>query len=185
MKTIVNQLNKVKPLNTQDLEAESTGKFLDFVLEQERTFENKSVAVFNSESGILHIGANLLSPRIICSILDSSQNEAIKSNLSSFNVICDFIQTKTSPFTDKSIDVAILGPALDKLKQTDLSCVECAFKFAKKVYCLFKAEHKQVLLNKFINSLSIGSVQVRMPGSSNYHKQNNSHSEYIVFKVDI
>lgn len=185
MKTIVNQLNKVKLSDTSDIEAQSVYEFLTALLENERSIENKSVVILNSESGILHVGISLLFPKMICSIVQLPLNATQKANISTFNVSCDFILSKSCPFKSQSMDLAILGPLTDKSNCTDLSYIETSTKFAKTTYCLFKSEHKKLFLNKFPDASDLGTLSIRNPESSKYQKQNGRYTEYIIFKVSV
>lgn len=183
MKTVVNQLNKVKLSNTNDIEAESASEFILSVLNNEESLNDKSIVVLNSESGILHVGISLLQPREMCSVIQSSLSDTLKANICTFNVCCDFILSRSCPFKHQSMDVAVIGPMTDKSKYTDLSYVEISTKMAKTVYCMFKSEHKQVLLNKFTNASILGVMKIKNLISSKCDKKNEIYTEYTIFKV--
>ncbi|KAM0680836.1 hypothetical protein GINT2_001110 [Glugoides intestinalis] len=191
MKTIANQLNKVKNFSdstsknqSHDIDANVAAQFLEAIYNEENSFEGKHVVIFNTESGILNIGLSLFSPAAIVSLTSTLPNELFTNNMGIHNVQTDIIVSQKALFKEFIFDIAVIGPSLQKAQQSSLETIKTGKQISKKVYCLFKAEHKGLLIDKYKSCQALRSVQLKLPGSSNYHKQNADFSEYIIFKIE-
>ncbi|ELA41420.1 uncharacterized protein VICG_01525 [Vittaforma corneae ATCC 50505] len=190
MKCLANQLNKVKNFSehtsktkSHDINPSIATEVLNCILKEEDTIENKHILVLNSEAGILHVGLNLCHPVFLTSIVSDTPNENIKQNVTEFNVSCDFIVSNTQVFKKNALDIAVVGPILEKSKCSSLSLIKMATQTAKITYCVFQTEHMKKLVENFPNYTVIGTVNIKMPGSSNYYKQNIGHVEHTIFKL--
>lgn len=190
MKIIANQLNKVKNFSDSssksqnyDIDAKTAAYFLEKIIDAESNIGKKTVALFNTDSGILAIGVELLSPMASVLILQTLPNELLLSNIRQHGIPTDIIMAESLPFREKVFDFAVVGPAFEKGRQTDLLEIKKGIKLAKNTYCLFKKEHKPLLFENYPNCELLGSVDVKMPGSSHYHKQNDPIAEYLIVKI--
>lgn len=190
MQHIANQLNKVKSISEKesktkghDITADSAKDVIKCISSDFGGFEGKSVAVFNSKSGILPIGLSFLSPLLILSIASECPDDLFISNLQQFGVTCDVIVTNVPPFLRGALDIGVIGPSLDKSKSTDLSIAVSALEMCSIMYVVFRSEHRKLMLDKFRGAAAIGSLLIKLPGSSNYHKQNNDAVQFDIFKI--
>lgn len=189
MNRIENQLNKVKTnlkssSKVIDITPKTTREIIESVLEVEQLdLECSSVAVIGSKSGMLLFGIGLLSPQYLVAINAESMEETIEYNLSSLQIACDLIESNISPLISNCIDMAIVGPQLDKSKITNLSDINLAVKLAKKVYCCFRTEHINVLLDKYPKASIINKILINVPLSANYQKDALNIKEFIIFKI--
>lgn len=173
MKTIANQLNKVKNFSdsasksqSHDIDANVATEFLDLIYKEEHSFERKHVVVFNTESGILSVGLSLLSPTALVSVASTLPNQLFLDNIKTHNIHTDLVISRKMPFQEAIFDFAVVGPSLQKAQHSSLETIKNGMQIAKKVYCLFKGEHKGLLIDKYKNLQVLGNVQLRLPGSS-------------------
>lgn len=190
MQHIANQLNKVKNISEKesksknhDMAADSTNDLIKCILSDSGGVEGKTVAVFNTKSGILPIGLSFLSPLLILSITNEYPDDLFRSNLRQFGVSCDVIVTSTPPFSQGILDIGIVGPTLEKSKSTDLSSAMSALEMCRSVYVVFRSEHRRLMLDKFRETSVIGSLLMKLPGSSSYHRQNSDAAQFDILKI--
>lgn len=190
MQHLKNQLNKVKCVSENaskscdhDIPASSAFQILNLIYEDSQGFEGKKVLILNSSTGILPIGVKLLNPLIVVLLLKSMPNGVLKDNLSQFSSSTDVVVSSYFPFHQASFDLGIIGPVLDKAQATDISSISLAQLACKKLYCVYKSVHQKVLLEKHRQSEIVGSVNIKMPGYSNYSKQNAGSEEFVIFRI--
>lgn len=189
MQHISNQLNKVKttfefPVKTDitDIPTDATIQFINAIKEDCGDIKNQCVAVLNTKNGIIPIAISLLKASMIVSILDDIPNALIKSNLANFKVTCDTIVSKKSCFSDCSFDFAVVSPTLTN-NSTQITHLQIATKIARVTYTIFRKDLRKVILEKFKNLEVCGSVDIKLPGSSNYHKNMVGAVAFDIIKI--
>lgn len=189
-KMLANQLNKVKNFSesssksqNHDIDSNSATEFLNCILNEEQNFNNKVILVLNSDSGILHVAAHICKASFLISMISELPNTTLKHNLLSFNVNCDLILSSIPVFNKKYVDIAIIGPNLEKSKLTDLVLIKKASEMARTVYCAFQEKHMKKFSENFNNFSTIGKIYIKMPGSSGYHQQNAELIEHSIIKI--
>lgn len=176
MQRVSNQLNKAKPLTNQkqdDMAAGDVVAFFDGVVGDVGTLESKTVCVFNSLSGIVVVGAGLLNTAIILAVVDGKPDPSFSANIRQFGTVADIIASRSVCLLPGSFDVALVGPALEKSKCTDLGNFRDARAAARVVYGLYRAEFRSKLHQTFPDVVVLRSIPMLIAGSAYYSKSQN------------
>jgi hypothetical protein len=189
MNRVENQLNKAKnnsksTSKTLEIGPKAVRELLEIInAEIKSSYSDLAIATFNSPNGRLTCGVGLMLPKYLISVVEEANSECLRENLSIFQIPCDLIQTTELNLKCDCIDVAVVGPQLDKQKKTDLTKICNALELAKIVFCCFEADQASVLLKRFPNASTIGTIQIDMPLSLHYERGNQNIKTFTVFKL--
>ena len=189
MNKIENQLNKAKTsfkssAKACEIDPKTVREMLEIALKFENIpFAEISSVVLGSQNGILLCGIGLFEPKNLIYIATSEIEACVLQNLNMFKIQCDTIQAKSTPFIPKCIDIAFVGPQLDKLKKTSLFEINIAYELANKVICCFESEHSDILLKAYSNAITLGKLLINIPLSLNYQSSNQQQKAFTVFQI--
>lgn len=186
-KKLSNQLNKtihMSDKNKQDLSPSATALFIETIYNDVGSFEDKTISVLGSKSGILPVGIGLLNPMDMVIFQDDDPDKALISNLKHFETNYDLIVGMNNiPFDASSFDISIVGPSFDKSKTKNYENIKAGLAISKVVYALYPNRLKDKLLANFSNIEVCGSIPIAIKGSSNYSKNENKETIFDILKI--
>lgn len=184
---IANQLNKVKvgkEYSGRTISADAAFKLLSTILTDAGSIQYKSIAVFGCNTGMLTIGTGLSQPKALTVIFSEAPEPVFHNNCHQFKVVkSSVVSKKLMPFINQSFDIAIVGPYLGKGKGVPISDILNATEVAKTTYALHKAEFKDKLADEVGPFEVCGRIDLPLPGSSHYSKNENATAAYNIVKI--
>lgn len=173
-KQIQNALNKIRVVSGTSIDAKGCVEVLECILGSDLPINH--VAVFNSSSGMICRTLEMFGSFTVASVATDYDAESIEN----FKSI-DLIQVNQK--FEGSFEMGIIEPTLAKKGRKDTEWLPMAMRTCKNVILITDVKNKEGVLQKYSSASPIGSMNLKLQGSSNYHKNENKETEHIVILI--